>query len=42
LVIRGGVISCFGHVVEYDFKDVVEKAGAIVVDLGVDDPANED
>lgn len=42
LVIRGGEISCYGHLVEYDFKDVVEKAGAIVVDLGVDDPANED
>ena len=42
LIVNGGEITCFGRLVEYDYKEVVEKDGALTVSLGVDDEANED
>jgi len=42
LVVSGGEITCFGKVVNYDFKEIVEEDGALSVNLGVDDPARED
>lgn len=37
LVVDGGEITCFGMVVNYDYKVIVEKDGALTVSLGVDD-----
>jgi hypothetical protein len=42
LIVNGGEITCFGRPVEYDFKDIVEKSGALTVTLRVDDDASED
>ncbi|MCX5545202.1 hypothetical protein M3A49_38150 [Paraburkholderia sp. CNPSo 3076] len=37
LVVDGGAITCFGAVVNYDHKAIVEEDGALTVSLGVDD-----
>jgi hypothetical protein len=37
LVVDGGEITCFGAVVNYDHKVIIESAGALTVSLGVDD-----
>ncbi|WP_416049504.1 hypothetical protein [Cupriavidus basilensis] len=42
LVVIGGEITCYGAVVEYDYKDVAEEAGALSVSLGIDDESNFD
>lgn len=42
LVIAGGEVTCFGHVVEYDYKEVAEIAGAVTVSLRIIDEARED
>jgi hypothetical protein len=42
LIVTGGEITCYGAPVEYDHKDIVEQDGALVVELGIDDAANED
>ncbi|MEP9389485.1 hypothetical protein [Mesorhizobium sp. KR9-304] len=42
LIIDGGEITCFGQVVEYDYKEISEVAGGLTVTLGVDDKAQED
>ena len=42
LVVDGGDITCFGQAVAYDYKDVGEEDGALVVSLGIDDAAGED
>lgn len=41
LIIVGGDITCFGHAVEYDFKQVGEEDGALTVSLRVNDEAKE-
>jgi uncharacterized glyoxalase superfamily protein PhnB len=42
LIVNGGEITCFGRLVEHDYKEVVEKGGALTVTLHVDDEASED
>jgi hypothetical protein len=42
LVVKGGEITCFGRTVEYDYKEIVEQDGAVIVCLGTSDGANED
>ncbi|MDA7428628.1 hypothetical protein PGB28_09170 [Primorskyibacter aestuariivivens] len=42
LVVDGGLVRCFGQVMEYDFKLVGQEDGAIIVSLGVDDLEGED
>lgn len=42
LIVNGGEITCFGRPVEYDYKNIVEKDGALTVSLGVDDEASQD
>ena len=42
LVVIVGEITCYGAVVEYDYKDVVEEGGALTVSLGIDDESNLD
>jgi hypothetical protein len=42
LVVQGGEITCFGEIIDYDYKLVTEKDGALTVELKVDDPAKED
>jgi hypothetical protein len=42
LIVHGGEITCFGRPVEYDYKNINEKDGALTVSLGVDDEASED
>ncbi len=42
LVVSGGEITCFGHVVEYDYKEIREVDGALLVSLKIDDRDNED
>ena len=42
LVIDGGEISCFGQVVEYDYKEINEIDGALTVSLRINDEAQED
>lgn len=42
LVIAGGEVACFGHAVDYDYKEVAEMAGALSVSLKVIDEARED
>lgn len=42
LVVAGGEIICFGSVVDYDYKVIVEKDGALTISLGVDDDSNLD
>lgn len=42
LVVVDGEITCFGNVVEYDFKDIEDVDGALTVSLRVRDSADED
>ncbi|ALL66808.1 hypothetical protein K788_00015770 [Paraburkholderia caribensis MBA4] len=42
LVVDGGEITCFGRVVNYDHKVIVEEDGALTVTLGVDDDSRLD
>ena len=42
LVVRGGEITCFGHIVEYDYKEIEEEDGALTVSLRIDNEADED
>jgi hypothetical protein len=42
LMVDGGEITCFGRTVEYDYKEIVKKDGALTVDLRINDEANED
>jgi hypothetical protein len=42
LIVQGGEITCYGRVVDYDYKEIVEQGGALTVTLGIDDAANED
>jgi hypothetical protein len=42
LVVAGGEVTCFGAVVDYDYKEIVSEHGALTVTLCTSDPANED
>jgi len=42
LIVNGGEITCFGQTVEYDYKEISKKDGALSVDLGINDKADED
>ena len=42
LVIAGGEVTCFGHAVDYDYKEVGEIAGAVTVSLKIIDERRED
>ena len=42
LIVDGGEITCFGQVVEYDYKEIGEEDGALTVSLRINDAAKED
>jgi hypothetical protein len=42
LVVEDGEITCFGQVVEYDYKDINLEDGALTVSLGINDKTKED
>lgn len=42
LIVDGSEITCFGAVVDYDYKEVDEKDGALTISLRVEDPTLED
>jgi hypothetical protein len=42
LIVDGGEITCFGQVVEYDYKEISEIDGALTVTLRINDEARED
>lgn len=42
LIVEGGEITCFGSRVDYDCKQIRREHGALTVDLGIEDPAEED
>jgi hypothetical protein len=42
LVIVGGEITCYGALVDYDYKEVSNEGGALIVNLKVDDPSRMD
>jgi hypothetical protein len=42
LIVDGGEITCFGRTVEYDYKEIAKKDGALTVDLRINGEANED
>ncbi len=42
LIVNGGEITCFGQPVQYDYKEVTEENGALVVSLMIDDLSKED
>ena len=42
LIVIGGEITCYGHIVEYDYKEIIEENGALTVSLRANDEANED
>lgn len=42
LLIDRGEITCFGMTVNYDYKLIIEKGGALTVSLGVDDESKLD
>ena len=42
LAVNGGEVSCFGKLVEYDYKLIGTDDGALTVSLKIDDEANED
>lgn len=42
LVVDGGEITCFGMVVNYEHKIIIEKGGALTVSLGIDDDRSLD
>ena len=42
LIVRGGEITCFGQIVEYDYKEIDEDDGALTVTLRINNEADED
>jgi hypothetical protein len=42
LIVDGGEITCFGARVEYDYKEIENRDGALMVDLKIDDESQED
>jgi len=42
LIIEGSEITCFGARVAFDYMEVAQEHGALMVSLKVDDPATED
>ena len=42
LIVDEGEITCFGQVVEYDYKEISEIDGALTVTLRINDEARED
>lgn len=42
LVVEGGEIICFGTIVNYDHKAIIDESGALTVSLGVDDASRLD
>ncbi len=42
LIIEGGEITCYGRLVDYDYKEVSAVDGALTVNLGVFDKTRED
>jgi hypothetical protein len=42
LVIVGGEITCYGALVDYDYKEVSDEGGALIVSLRVNDPSRVD
>jgi hypothetical protein len=42
LIVNGGEITCFGQVVEYDYKEIEKVDGALTVTLGINDEAQVD
>jgi hypothetical protein len=42
LIVDGGEVTCFGQVVEYDYKEVERVGGALTVNLKINDEAQED
>lgn len=42
LLVTAGEITCFGQVVEHDYKEIDENDGALTVSLKINDEANED
>ena len=42
MVIHGGEIICFGKTVDYNYKEITEKAGSLIVSLKIEDLSAED
>ena len=42
LIIEGGEITCFGRLVEYDYKEIDQEDGALTVSLKIKNAADED
>ena len=42
LVVDGGEVTCFGAVIDYDYKEIDVVDGTITVTLRIDDEAQED
>ncbi|WP_439538901.1 hypothetical protein [Sphingomonas sp.] len=42
LTVSGGEVTCFGQVVEYDYKLIENDDGALTVSLKINDEAGED
>ncbi|MGB7260697.1 MAG: hypothetical protein WBC68_01400 [Albidovulum sp.] len=42
LLVEGGEVSCFGQVVEYDYKLIGRKDGALTVSLEIEDETKVD
>jgi len=42
LMVEGGHITCFGHAVEYDYKEIDQVDGALTVSLMINNEAEED
>jgi hypothetical protein len=42
IVIRGGKISCLGQAVDYDYKEIGQVAGALTVNLCVEEGKDQD
>jgi len=42
MIIYGGEITCFGKTVNYDYKEVTEGSGALIVSLKIEDSSAED
>jgi hypothetical protein len=42
LIVSGGEITCYGEIVQYDYKEVDDQSGALAITLRVNDAANED
>jgi hypothetical protein len=42
LIVGGTEITCFGNVVQYDYKEIGQEDGALTVSLKIDNEADED